>query len=937
MKFMTSKMAIYKHYALSVVITLLVLASGCSASVSEEERLQTALENYHNGAFSRAVIELKNLLQDNPSHSSARILLAKNYLALGNGSAAEKEVNSIDHRSDENEAEIKQILVKSWDLQGKYKQIIEKYEQGDFNKVEGEALHSIVASAYINSRQPAKADKLAQALLAKESNRVDALVVRAKAASMRNNDEQAIEYLNRAISLDAENQHVWRALGGIQVKLQAFDQAIESLKRAITLEKPDDSKQERFLTKVSLIQLLVQKSKYQESQGYLDELKRDFKSNPIVGYLSGLHSYINKEYGVAKTELTDVHNVLPNHLPTLLLLGATHFAENNLEQANLLLARYVNQVPTHLQARKLLGEIKLRLKKPEEALSVLKSTSEQQRDFELLSMIGSAASQSGDYLQGVEYLKKAAESHPQNTRIREELAKLYLSQGAVDEAIAELEQVQEEQQESGNNLLILSYLKKQDIESARKASEKVFAGKQTLSAADYYLRAVIEMLSGNRREARNQLSKAEKVDESYTPALIALGRMDLEDGRLSEGNERLNLVLAADPRNTHAMLLLAQISERSGQQSEALKWLEKAATSSHNTTLPKIIIARYYLRTRQAGKAARYLESPALRKSDSPAILSLLAEMEQQRGNHEEAEALIERIIRIDPEKQDTYLQLADLQRKQGDFNKAQATLDKVKPLPHKGKLLQFKVALGAKRYDQAESIAKSLIKDPKTKYMGIVLLAGVSQAKGRPQTAISLLKKHISPEAPFILYRKLANLYTMSGNINAATEILSRRIESSPEGDNQAKLSLAMIYQSYGKTQDAENLYTELLADDPDNVVALNNAALLLFDTKPQKALTLARKAFEKAGDSSLAITDTYAWLRHLTGDTKRAISLIKPILNRTSDPSILYHYAVMLSEAGQKSEAREILEDLVKNNQHFQESDEAKRLLSELSSANG
>jgi thioredoxin-like negative regulator of GroEL len=37
-----------------------------------------------------------------------------------------------------------------------------------------------------------------------------------------------------------------------------------------------------------------------------------------------------------------------------------------------------------------------------------------------------------------------------------------------------------------------------------------------------------------------------------------------------------------------------------------------------------------------------------------------------------------------------------------------------------------------------------------------------------------------------------------------------------------------------------------------------------------------------------------------------------------------------------GRKEEAREILQAILDNNQHFQESDEAKQLLSELSSAN-
>jgi putative PEP-CTERM system TPR-repeat lipoprotein len=931
---MTRDMSGHVKYTFMILISVILLLTGCSGGVSEEERFQSASTSYTNREYSKAVIELKNLLQINADHQDARLLLAKSYLALGDGSSAEKEINSV-NKPGEDIPEVKEVMLSSWKLQGKHNQIIEKYEEGFFSNLDAQVVELTVSNAYIHLRQPEQADKLAADLLQQNQDNVEALIIRAKAASMRDQDEQGIEYLNRAIAMDGNNQNVWRALGGIQTKLLQFDEAIDSLKRAIKLNKPGDSKQGRFLTKVSLIQLLVQKSRLDESRQYLDELNTDHKNNPIVGYLSGLHNYIDKKYGAAKTDLTEVNNALPNHLPTILLLGATHFAENNLEQANLFLARYVNQVPTHLQARKLLGEVKLRLNKPQEALKVLKST--KQGDIELLSMIGSAASQSGDYLQGIEYLKKAAETNPENTRIREELAKLYLSHGAVDDAIAELEQLESEQQGDSRNLLILSYLKKQDLASARKNSDLVFTGNQEISPTDYYLRALIELLSGNRREARSNLSKAEKTDSAYTPALVALGRMDLEDGRLSEGNERLNLVLATDPHNTHAMLLLAQISERSGQQTEALKWLERAARSSRNTVLPRVILARYYLRTRQATKAAAYLDSQALQESDNPAILSLIAEMDQQLGHDKEAEIVIEKIIRLNPQNQDAYLQLADLQRKRGDYRSAQATLNKITPLSHKGKLLQFKVALEDKRFDQAESVAKEMINEPKMKYTGVVLLAGVSQAKGRIQTAISLLKKHLSPEAPFILYRKLADLYAMSGNINSATALLANRVETSPDGDNQAKLALAMIYQSNGNESEAVKLYNELLSDEPENIIALNNAALLMFDTKPEKALGFARRAFDRVGDSSLAVTDTYAWLTHQNGDTKTALGLIKRILNRTADPSILYHYAAMLAESGKKSEAREILLKVFDVKQQFQESGEAKRLLSELSSDNG
>ncbi|MCG7897358.1 MAG: PEP-CTERM system TPR-repeat protein PrsT [Candidatus Thiodiazotropha weberae] len=931
-------MAVYTGGSITITTLILtvILLAGCSGGVSEEERYQSALTSYSNQEFSKAIIELKNLLQANGKHQAGRILLAKTYLQQGDGIAAEKEINSI-NEAEKADPEVKQMVLDAWRLQGKYKQIVEHYEADDFTALEQRPLIQTVANAYIHLRQPEKADNLAETLLETDAGNADALVVRAKAASMRDRDEQAIDFLNKAIVLDGENPQAWRTLGGIQSKLQQFDQAIESLKRAVSLDRPDDSKQERFLTQTSLIQLLILKSRFTESKQYLGELKSEFSSHPIVIYLSGLHNYIDKKYDLAKTELTDVHNALPNHLPTVLLLGATHFAENNLEQANVLLSRYVNQVPTHLQARKLLGEIKLRLNKPEEALSILKSSSDQQKDHQLLSMIGAAASQSGDFLQGVEYLKKAAKSHPENTQIRQELAKLYLNQGAVDDAIAELEQMDSTSGKSTTNLLILSYLKKQDLAAARNKSDQVFTDNQNLSATDYYLRAVIELQSGNRHAAREHLRNAVEVNRAYVPALVALGRMDLEDGRLSEGSDRLDLVLATDPENTHALLLLAQISERSGQQREALKWIDRAATSSRNPILPIIIVSRYYLRTKQPEKAARYLQNKALLETENLTILSLIAEMNQQSGNYQQAGATIERMIRLNPQNQDAYLQLADLQRKQGDYAAAMSTLDGLNPLPQKGKLLKYKLALQSGQFDAAEAVAKQLSADSKSKYLGVALSAGVLQAKGRPQSAISLLKKNLTAEAPFYLYRKLADLYAMNGNVNAASEVLQQRIESQPGGDKQAKLALAMILQTNEKPEDAIKLYDELLSDEPDNVIALNNAALLVYEKNPEKGLDFARRAYDRVGDSSLAVIDTYAWLTFREGDSKSALNLLEPIIHRATDPSIRYHYAAVLKAQGRNKEAREILQAILDNNQQFEESSEAKQLLSELSSANG
>ncbi|MET0065198.1 MAG: XrtA/PEP-CTERM system TPR-repeat protein PrsT [Candidatus Thiodiazotropha sp.] len=926
------------QHCLPILLLTVMLISGCSRGVDQEERYRSAEASFQASRYSEAIIDLKNILQSDTKHQQARILLARSYLAIGDGLSAEKELSRV-NESTRKQPEVQEVELAAWELQGKFQPIVDAYENQGISDPGGSRVREIVSNAYIHLKKPQLADELASALLSEQPRNVNALIMRANAASMRDEDDTAIEYLNRAIGIDSENREVWRVLGGIQIKHLQYEQAVDSLKKAVALAQPGDSRMERFLTQVTLIQLLVQQGRMPESQAYLDELTLAYPGNPLVLYLKGLLHYIGKQYDASKTDLTQALSKMPNHLPTLLLLGAIHFSQNNLEQANLLLTRYVNQVPTHLQARKLLGEIKLRLNKPKEALSLLKSTQDKQDDADILSMIGIAASQSGDYLQGVEYLKKAMQSHPEDTRIREELAKLYLSQGAVEDAIGELEKLDSADNTHTNALLLMSYLKKQDYAAARKLSDQMLSGPEsTHSPVDYYLRALIEMATGKRNESRHFFLKATQKDPAYTPAQIALGRLDLEDGRLRESGDRLNLVLAKDPQNLHVLMLLAQISERMGHQKEALEWLEKAAASASNPVMPRIILARYYLRTRQPDKATRYLDDPDWRNSNDPAILSLIAELNQQLGRTQEAESLLQRVIELNPQQEGIHLQLANLQLSRGDTQAARDTIKTLATPSSSAKRLLFRVELKDKRYPHAEAIAREFMQDAKTRFNGIAMQAQVYQQQGKYRDATILLKKQLSGAAPFYLVQMLADNYVKLGETYSAINLLKQQIEQSSGGrENQAKLALAMLYQSDNQANQAVSLYQSILEKDGNNIVALNNAALLSFESDPERALEYAQRAYRKVGDSSLAVADTYAWLKHLSGDTRTALQVLEPVARRTEDPAIQYHYAAILNAMGKNHEALAILKQVFENNQQFHESEEAKRLLSALSSANG
>jgi putative PEP-CTERM system TPR-repeat lipoprotein len=450
---------------------------------------------------------------------------------------------------------------------------------------------------------------------------------------------------------------------------------------------------------------------------------------------------------------------------------------------------------------------------------------------------------------------------------------------------------------------------------------------------------MIELSAGNRSTARQYFTDAVNKSSDFIPGQLALARMDLEDGRLNGASERLNLVIAKEPDNVNAMMLFAQLSERSGNQDEALAWLDNAVEKGQDSWLPRVILARYYLRRKQPEKAAAYLDDERVRESKNPAIISLLAVMDQQAGNYNEAESTIKRLLDNDPRNEAAYLQLVDLYIQRGDIKAARSTLQSLNreiPSSLKGILLSYKLEMREGNYQQAEAIINRLLEDDKTKLLGVTLQANYHESKGNLVKAIKNLEAHASSQAPFVLIQQLSDLYIKNNDSKSAINLLINW-EKSHKNNQQVLLTLAIVYQTTGNADESLKLYHTLLETNPRNIVALNNAALLNFERDPKKALEQAKLAYEISGNASESVIDTFAWLTYKSGDTATALKLLTPIMDKASDPSILYHYAVMLVDSDKVKEAKDVLVTITKDSADFPESEDARKLLSEISQNKG
>jgi Tfp pilus assembly protein PilF len=151
--------------------------------------------------------------------------------------------------------------------------------------------------------------------------------------------------------------------------------------------------------------------------------------------------------------------------------------------------------------------------------------------------------------------------------------------------------------------------------------------------------------------------------------------------------------------------------------------------------------------------------------------------------------------------------------------------------------------------------------------------------------------------------------------------------LDAQPE-DPLVRATLAEHYQQRGDRAAAIAQY-ERAARVSQGPVLLNNLAWLYYETGDQRALDIARRAYEAAPERA-EIADTYGWLLVESGDIGKGLAVLEKAARAAPDVAeIQYHHAAALARAGQKEAAATALKRLIADNSQFPSQREAEALL--------
>jgi putative PEP-CTERM system TPR-repeat lipoprotein len=900
--------SIARRTATWCLLAAAALAAGCGGD--DPAKLVASAKGYiAKQDAPAAIIQLKNALQKEPANAEARFLLGTQLMETGDAASAEKEFRRALEHGYRPAAAVPE-LAKAMLQAGQAKELVAEFSGRRLDDPAAQAaLATEIGIAHFALGQTKEAGTAFAAALAAKPGEPRARIGAARVMAANRDLAGAMKVADEVLAQAPGHAEALALKADVLLARGEREPARRVLADFVNAQPKNV--QARF----ALVSLLLEENRLDEAKPALDAMRQAAPRDPRTSYLDALLAFKQGEHAKAKEAILETLKSAPNYLPARVLAGSIELALGQLVAAEDNLRRVVAAAPQTTQPRVLLAVTYLRQGQPAKAEETLAPALKAEPDNpRVLQIAGEIALARGDVGRASEHYQRASAADKDNARLRTRLAQTRFAAGDANQGFRELESAAavDPGQYQADVALVLAHAQRREYDKALEAVDRL-EKKQPDNPVTFDLRGRVLLAKGDRKGARASFEKAVALKFDYLAAVRALAALDVADKQPDAARRRYEAVLAKAPSNEGALLGLAELlATAKAPTQEIAAAIERAVKANPASVNSRLALIGYLAQTKDAKGALAAAQAARAAIPNDPRILDALGLAQLAAGETNQAIATFNALVALQPDSAAPLLRLARAQVIAKDYDASIATLRKATALRPDQVGLQGDIAvvqLAAGRPEEALKEARALQAARPKGGAGFALEGELLAQQKKFAEAAGLYAEALKREAQPATAMRLHGLLLAANKPADASKVAATWLREHPK-DVAMRMYLADTDLRRKDLPAAARGYREVLAIQPENVIALNNLAWVLGETKDPGALALAEKAYALA-PASPAIADTLGWILVERGDAKRGTELLgKAAAGMPNSLDIRLRYAKGLIKTGDKARARTELE---------------------------
>ncbi|MCA3178849.1 MAG: PEP-CTERM system TPR-repeat protein PrsT [Burkholderiaceae bacterium] len=896
----------------------LALAFAAALSACQRDTPETSLakarESFSARDLRTAEIHLKNTLQARPDTVEARLMLAEIHTARRDMASAQKEWR----RALDLGAPVDRALPGLLEAMAAMADFKGLLESADAARPESPQAAAAVAYwrgvALASTRRAEEARVAFEASVAADPRQPLARVALASLRAGAGDRTGAEAALDAVLAEHPASASGLLLKSDLQLSRGDAAGARVSLERAVAAIPADPG------ARIRLITLLLEGHALDDAEAQHAELRKIAPAAPMTNHLRAAIDLRRGRFEAAGEAAQNVLKANPDFLPAVAIAATVALQQNQLEQAERYARKIVDRAPESVIGARLLGSVHLRKNEPEKALQIARAAIERNtRDAALLGVAGEAALRLNDVAAATGYFERASRIAPNDAMKLAGLGIARLSAGKLESGFADLEAASRIEGASVDTdlALISARLRARQFDQAIAAADRLIT-KTPDSALAHNMRGTALTGKGDLAAARQAFDRALQIDPSFFAATANLAQLDAREQGVDAARKRFEALLQRDPRSARAMMALAALAPSGAAgDAERVKLLTRAREADPTRIEPALALAQAQVRTGRARDAIPMLQQTVAQHPADPRVLDALGTALSANDQKQQAVEAYEQLVALVPKSAAAHARLAEARIAAGDLTGAATSLKRATELDVGPSYVPGAGVIGAMvaggRSEDARRLVELMSRSAPRSATALSLQGDLHFAEKRFGEAAIAYRSAFGVQRTALLAAKLHQSLARAGRAQDAEASLRDSLKSMPD-DVALRMYAAEAAIGARQWRGAADLYRQVLAVQPGNVVALNNLAWSLKELKDPQAREFAEAALSRAPRSP-AVLHTLGTILVDGADPARGSELLRDAVQ--ADPEVAEYrlsFAVALAAAGNAAGARTQAEELLR-----------------------